>query len=121
MNEYDADGKKHGKWTAWHANGKKNTEVEWRNGKLHGKTTHWHDNGQKSMEGEYRDSEYHGVRVTWDSEGRLLNEVLWDNGVAIDKIEYYKKELKYVKWIDVPINYIKMDFTIKKADENERN
>lgn len=63
------DGRKHGRWTAWHENDKKAYEATWHEGKLTGPARAWHDNGSKSAEYSFENGEKHGVEVNWYSSG----------------------------------------------------
>ena len=55
--------------TNWHKNGRKQSEVTYKNGQIDGLTTRWHSNGQKAVEVNYKN----GKRVSakyWNSKGK---------------------------------------------------
>jgi hypothetical protein len=54
------DGKVHGKWTGWHANGKKYYETHYKNDKKERKWAQWWSNGQKQSEGSFRNGAREG-------------------------------------------------------------
>jgi len=63
------DGRKEGRWTSWHENGKKAYEASWSSGVLHGPAVAWHDSGSKSAEYTFVDGEKDGLEVNWYSDG----------------------------------------------------
>jgi antitoxin component YwqK of YwqJK toxin-antitoxin module len=86
------NGKTEGKWTYWHDNGKKSTEVIYKDGKQDGNWTEWHDNGQKSM--EYKD----GKRTYWHKNGKKSSEGLEKDGKRHGKWTYWYDNGK--KWME---------------------
>jgi len=84
------DGKLHGKWTYWYESGRKEMEVEFQNGKKNGKQTQWYEDANKEIEGEFRDGKPHGLSTRWNRCGKLSDERLFDNGVVIDRVNYYE-------------------------------
>ena len=67
------DGKKEGRETRWHENGKKRAELTYKDGQPEGLQTNWHENGQKSHEGTWKN--WALVSVTrWDEEGNEIKK-----------------------------------------------
>ena len=62
------DGKEEGVWTEWNDNGQKRFERTYKDGKRDGALTEWHENGQKSAEGILKDDEFVSAKY-WNSEG----------------------------------------------------
>jgi antitoxin component YwqK of YwqJK toxin-antitoxin module len=69
-----ADGKKAGPWTAWHDNGQKEGEGEFKKGKSEGLWTIWHKNGRKALEGEFKNGQREGRCTEWDGNGQKRAE-----------------------------------------------
>ena len=83
------DGKVHGKWVDWHANGQKATEYEWNKGVPVGDFRRWHENGTLAIEGQYVNGEADGIWVYRDKNGRITRRVHWKHGkvVSVEKLE----------------------------------
>jgi antitoxin component YwqK of YwqJK toxin-antitoxin module len=60
----------HGPAKAWHENGQKSIEVNYKDGKQEGLQTSWHENGQKKGEGNYKDGEKDGLETLWYENGK---------------------------------------------------
>jgi len=75
---YNAEGKKEGKWVYWYENGNKWSEGYFADGLDDGKRTTWHDNGKLHFSGRLD----HGKRIgTWkfyDENGKLTKELDYD-------------------------------------------
>ncbi len=65
---------KHGLYTRWHPNRKKEYEVVFVQDKKHGTATLYHRNGEKWTEETYVNGTVEGSRYTWDSGGRKRKE-----------------------------------------------
>ena len=50
-------------------------EQEYVDGKLHGRWTVYHANGQKNWERQYAQGRQEGYQRTWDKKGRLIEEM----------------------------------------------
>ena len=73
------NGIKSGKWTTWYYNGRKGSEVTYKDGKLDGLWTWWFENGQKKGEVTYKDG-IKGLRTGWYKNGRKEREVHYKDG-----------------------------------------
>ena len=73
------NGIKSGKWTTWYYNGRKGSEVTYKDGKLDGLWTWWFENGQKKGELTYKDGKK-GLRTGWYKNGRKEREVHYKDG-----------------------------------------
>ncbi len=82
------DGTKHGRWTAWLANGRKSCEGEHRNGQSCGRWTWWDRNGKISAIKEYNDE---GIikSVKYNEDGTLLSQTLFGEGSHKRKLQEY--------------------------------
>ncbi len=74
------DGKKDGKFTAWHENGQIEAEGNYKDGKEHGKFTWWYENGQIEVEGNYKDGKEHGKFTWWYENGQKRTEGNYKDG-----------------------------------------
>jgi len=73
------NGIKSGKWTTWYYNGRKGSEVTYKDGKLDGLWTWWFENGQKKGELTYKDGKK-GLRTGWYKNGQKEREVHYKDG-----------------------------------------
>ena len=73
------NGIKSGKWTTWYYNGRKGSEVTYKDGELDGLWTWWFENGQKKGELTYKDGKK-GLRTGWYKNGRKEREVHYKDG-----------------------------------------
>ena len=69
------NGIKSGKWTTWYYNGRKGSEVTYKDGKK-GLRTGWYKNGQKEREVHYKDGDYDVIR-RWNEDGSVRKEPFW--------------------------------------------
>lgn len=107
------DGKLHGTYRRWHANGQLAAEEEYENGKWNGRRANWHENGQVLFDWRYREGKleegvwksYHSNGALWTSHkmgigGKFPDQyqiAYHDNG----KVEYrgwWKNEKQEGKW-----------------------
>ena len=58
----NGDWLKHGRWTSWHLNGKKESEGKYIFGEKHGKWKEWYDNGETELVERYKNGLLHGTR-----------------------------------------------------------
>ncbi len=75
---YNADGKKHGKWTYWREDGKIWSEGYFNEGKDDKMRRTWHENGQKHYEGRYKNGTRVGKWKFYDESGKLVKEIDYD-------------------------------------------
>ena len=73
------NGIKSGKWTTWYYNGRKGSEITYKDGKLDGLWTWWFENGQKKGELTYKDGKK-GLRTGWYKNGQKEREVHYKDG-----------------------------------------
>ena len=64
------DGKEDGLTTFWYENGKKSSEITYKNGKLEGLMTRWYEYGQKQFERTYKDGKEDGLFISWYENGQ---------------------------------------------------
>jgi antitoxin component YwqK of YwqJK toxin-antitoxin module len=65
-----------GKSFAFHENGQKREEGNWKNGKVHGLAVGWHKNGQKETEVNWKDGKaVEGSRKFWNSKGEEVDSL----------------------------------------------
>jgi antitoxin component YwqK of YwqJK toxin-antitoxin module len=76
---------KHGLWTAWHPNGQKKAEGEYREDKPVGPFAWWYESGQKQAEGEYVEGVPSGVWITWHANGVKESRGEYRRGSAVGK------------------------------------
>ncbi|MFH1680296.1 MAG: hypothetical protein ABIH26_06575 [Candidatus Eisenbacteria bacterium] len=72
----DEDGRpiNHGRYAAWHPNGRPEVEGKYREGKREGRFTYWHANGVKAREGVFREGKEEGLWVRWHENGNKADE-----------------------------------------------
>ncbi|MBK9291692.1 MAG: toxin-antitoxin system YwqK family antitoxin [Bacteroidetes bacterium] len=69
-----SNGKKHGTWVTFNADGKKTGEANYANDLKHGKWFIWDDNGTLRYEMNYLNGNKTGSWYMWDEQGRLVEE-----------------------------------------------
>ena len=79
------DGKENGPYLAWYENGKKMYEGYWKNGKLDGLQVRWYKSGQKKSEGNYKNGKPDVLVVVWHENGQKLREAHYKDGVVISE------------------------------------
>ena len=62
-----------GKCLDFWSNGKKATEVNYKDGKKDGQTLFWHNNGQKKKESNYKDGKSIGRAKYWNRKGEPVD------------------------------------------------
>ena len=68
------DGKLHGLKSDWDESGKKLTEISYKDGKLHGLWTSWNESGKKLSETNFKDGQLHGLLSMWYENGQKRGE-----------------------------------------------
>lgn len=81
------DGKRNGTWTTWHENGAKKSEGAYLNDKLDGAYTTWYSSGAPRQIGSFKADKPDGIQLYYDSTGRLVNRVLFSEGIAVPQTE----------------------------------
>ena len=79
---------KHGPQVFWSDDGKKATEVHYRDGELHGMHTIWYPDGRKKSEGEWVNGEKQGVWTEWNTDGEKYRECRYVDGRIRGKDTY---------------------------------
>jgi len=74
------DGELHGQSTFWHANGEKARESTYSNGKLDGRDRRWHGDGLHASDLSYRAGELHGPSIYWHTNGEKSSEATFAKG-----------------------------------------
>lgn len=116
---------KHGKYCAYHPNGKNAGETTFVNNEIHGKFCVWYDNGQLKEKVNYNYGSYEGKSYSWYKSGQLSGEcnstlgllngenvLYYEDGTIKDKTEYkygltvkevkYDKEGNIISFKDIP-------------------
>ena len=73
------NGIKSGKWTTWYYNGRKGSEIIYKDGKWDGLWTQWYETGQKKGELIYKDGKK-GLRTGWYKNVQKEREVHYKDG-----------------------------------------
>ena len=84
------DGEKDGLWTDWYENGQKWGEGTYKDGKEDGLFTEWYENGQKKEEGTFKDGKLEGLVTGWYENGQRMGEYTFKDGEEISKKEWNK-------------------------------
>ena len=79
------DGKENGPYSAWYENGKKMYEGYWKNGKLDGLQVRWYKSGQKKSEGNFKNGKPDVLVEVWHENGQKLREAHYKDGVVISE------------------------------------
>ena len=82
------DGEKDGLWTDWYENGQKWGEGTYKDGKEDGLFTEWYENGQKKEEGTFKDGKLEGFVTGWYENGQRMGEYTYKDGKLISKKEW---------------------------------
>ena len=69
---------------AWHENGQKQAEGNYKNGKREGLFVEWHKNGQKSAETNYKDDKRDGLQRGWHENGQIRREENYKDGERVE-------------------------------------
>ena len=77
------DGVRTGVWKSWYANGQQKSQANYKNDLEEGEWITWHENGKKSFDGHYVSGKKQGHFHTYDESGDLLEDFVWENGVAL--------------------------------------
>ncbi|MBA4019991.1 MAG: hypothetical protein C0483_22730 [Pirellula sp.] len=84
------NGHLHGTWVILDAKKRQVSATEFDNGERHGKSLAWHPNGKKFREIEYRAGELDGAAVEFDAEERVVKQEKFVNGYRHGiKTEHY--------------------------------
>ena len=73
------NGKQEGLDTWWYKNGKKGREINYKNGKQEGLDTWWNKNGKKGRESRYKNNQLDGLEIEWDG-GSVVSTINWHKG-----------------------------------------
>jgi len=109
----DGNFHKHGKYTAWYANGEKLQEQEFELGAMHGEFLKWFPNGQKHIKGEFKKNNQFGLWTWWYENGNKETERTydergflngpykeWDDSGNLRIEGQYVNDKKHGKWIE---------------------
>lgn len=72
---YNAEGKKHGKWAYWYENGNKWSEGFFTEGLDDKKRTTWHENGKLHFTGRLENGKRIGIWKFYDENGNVTKEL----------------------------------------------
>lgn len=74
------NGKEHGIWKRFYANGKLQQRREFDHGKKTGMYIGWWENGNKKLNYFFENDEYNGVCREWNADGKLIKEMNYKMG-----------------------------------------
>ena len=84
------DDKMDGFSTAWHENGQKKAEANWKDSKRDGLSTEWHENGQKKSESNWKDGCADGLANTWYKNGQKKAEANWEEDKIVWLLSWHE-------------------------------
>lgn len=70
---------------SYFANGKKESERDYKNGKVNGWARMWFESGQLHMEATYIDNKVHGTRTAYHKNGQMFCKAEYDHGKILGK------------------------------------
>lgn len=73
-----------GKWVEYDGNGDPMMITTMRNDKRNGEFLSYRE-GKLVLRCHYKDDKYHGKWQRWDHDGNLIEEIVYDNGMVLDK------------------------------------
>jgi len=85
----DDEGRRHGNYAEFHANGAIKVKAIYRRGRLHGKYVSYHESGRPHVTAEYVNGEPEGKYVEKDDRGRVVIETSYVDGVVEGTYEEY--------------------------------
>ncbi|MCA9214144.1 MAG: hypothetical protein KDB27_13825 [Planctomycetales bacterium] len=102
---YTREGKdeKHGRWTAYYANGEKRMEGEYHYDQPSGEFVWHYENGQKSLEATYAVGKKEGVWTWWHENGIRSIRGAYINGSPANRWTWWNKDGKVSHRIDYTI------------------
>ena len=74
------DGREHGIWKKYYANGKLQETRYFDHGNKTGAYLAWWENGRKKLEYRFDNDEYEGICREWNANGRLIKEMNYTKG-----------------------------------------
>lgn len=83
---------RHGAFTAWHENGQKHFEGEFKNDLRIGEFTYWYSNGQKRLQGSYELGKPDGRWVWWHTNGQKATQGQYVKGEPQGPWAYWKED-----------------------------
>lgn len=83
---------RHGVFTAWHENGQKQYEGEFKNDLRVGEFVYWYSNGQKRLQGAYKLGKPEGRWVWWHKNGQKATQGQYTNGEPRGPWAYWKED-----------------------------
>ena len=81
------EGRMHGRYRSWHANGQLESEAYFENGKREGVAKLWNEGGQLLQETRFRGGLAEGDATEWYTNGRLERRTGWQKGKRNGKVE----------------------------------
>jgi antitoxin component YwqK of YwqJK toxin-antitoxin module len=55
--------------------------------------TKFYENGQKNTEINYKDDKRHGLATYWTADGKVMTQIMWQDGEKVEKIKNKSLEL----------------------------
>jgi TonB family protein len=86
--EMDKEGRKHGKETWWHPNGRVKYESENRNGVRDGRFTAWFPDGTKWYEGFEHRGKPESTLTYWHPNGKVKSQALFRDGIQLERKDW---------------------------------
>lgn len=86
--EVDKDGRKHGKETWWHPDGKVKYEAVNMHGARDGRFTAWYPAGTKWYEGFERHGKPESTLTYWYSNGKMKSQALYRDGIQLERKDW---------------------------------
>lgn len=91
--DYDSDGKRHGPWEFWYANGQKKADCTYDAHRLDGASTFWHPNGELLQRGAFDLNTQIGHWERWFDNGQLRDVGDYDSqGKRIGEWKTYDRD-----------------------------
>lgn len=85
----DAEGRQHGPYTMWFADGERGLQGSYKAGALHGPWTRWYENGQIEQTGAYVDGKPAGEWLRYHDNGQLASRGGYEDGNEHGTWEYF--------------------------------
>ena len=98
----EKNGKNHGPWRTFHANGRPHIDRTFVNGRQHGMSRTWNEDGVLVEEMEYQDDALHGCWRTWNDHGELTRERHFRFGERIESAASTQKSLGAAEQLLIP-------------------
>ena len=75
-----------GEMKEYYENGVQSLLCEFKAGLKEGKETWWSESGLKTYEAHHKEGKLEGLNTTWDKDGRILSQLRYENGQAVERL-----------------------------------